>query len=178
MTNDETAITLIASSFIAQLIASLVAVFVGKPRNNQPKPTPEASQPKNSAQRIKGWFMRFVESPLGFPPLFVVVYTVQLVWVMRDARPVTRGVILAISGLVAGIFWNLGYILIWRVIKSRDKSDSLVLEIINGSIELNRDLHEWVKALSDTVLAMEKSNQPTRGPMDRLRAAMKELFRD
>jgi hypothetical protein len=60
-------IAAIISTLIAPTLANLIP-----PRAIHPKPTPEANQPKNLIQRIRGRFIGFWTSPWQSPPCLIL----------------------------------------------------------------------------------------------------------
>src|SRR5271169_78126 len=175
MTDNGKTIALIASSFVAQLIASWFAAFVGRPRNNQPAPTPEPNQPKNRPQRINGWFMRLAVSPWVTPPLFILIYIYGLLEVFRETRPVTRGVILEISILVGGIFWAVGQVdtrLIWRAILRQNEIEDRLLDNEGRLLEQVGELSNIATTMAESAAA---STQPAPGALDKFLCTMRKL---
>jgi len=175
---------LMMAAIISTLIAPTLQTLV-QSRINQPKPAPDPSQPKNRSQRIKGWFIRLIESPWRLPLLSIVVYIYLLFTELRDTRPVTRGTILAISIGVAGIWFSIvsGFTnQIWRAIIRRDANDAEVRDILRSSVGVSADLFELVRKLSVIVLvsseSASKATQPARGALDKLLSAMRKLLRD
>jgi hypothetical protein len=193
MSNNATAIAVIVVAFIAQLIASLVAVFVDRPRNNQPRPTPDPNQPKNRSQRIRDWLRRLVESRWQIPLLSILLYTYTLLQEFRDTRPVTRWVILLISIAVGGIFWAGVIALVNALAREMRLRADAQDEVNRRLLGLIEDLRDLIKAMGDTqhaideslnstlealIAAQTKPNKPIEGKVRKLLSGLKKLFRD
>jgi hypothetical protein len=101
-------IVLITTSFIAQLIAPTLSALVMS-RMSQPKPTPQANQPKKRSQSSGGWLSRFIQSPwFVWGQLLIIPLNL---WALSrefaETGPITHSSILAISITVGGIFLSL-----------------------------------------------------------------------
>jgi hypothetical protein len=145
-------IALIISTLIAPTIQTLVASLI-IPRINQPKPTPETSQPKNRIQRMGGWLSRFLTSPWFFPP-FGILFNIYLLFrELHITKPVTRETVFGISMAMAGIVLNalsMSMLFIWRAIYRQE-------EIIEKESELAHRLVDTVGSLSDSIKKMGNS---------------------
>lgn len=80
---------LIIAVIISTLIAPIIGVYAAF-RINQPKPSPEANQPKNRSQRIGGWLDRLFQSPWILPPSIALLDIYLLLVEFIKASPVTR----------------------------------------------------------------------------------------
>jgi hypothetical protein len=196
MSNNATTIAVIVVAFIAQLIASLVAVFVGRPRNNQPKPIPDPNQPKNRSQRIMDWFMRLFESRWKLPLLYVLLYTYGLLREFRDTRPVTRWAILQISMAVGGIIWAAVTALVNSLARAMKLGAEAQAAVDRGLLDLIQTLRDWTKESGENQHAINKSllaslealiaaqpsqtepDKATEGKLHKLLGTLKHLFGD
>jgi hypothetical protein len=100
------AIASIISTLIAPVAAGIIVLRVAS-RINQPKPTPETSQPKNRIPIMGGWFMRFLTAPWYVPPFGIFLGIYSLRTELHRTTPVTREVVLVIAVSVAVIFLNI-----------------------------------------------------------------------
>jgi hypothetical protein len=151
MTNDNwVTIALISSSFIAQLIAPTLASLVMS-RINQPKPTPELTQPKTWSQRIGGWVMRVCLSPWILPPFAISLNIYVLIRGFRDTSPITRAVVLQISEAVAATFFsllNMSLLIVSRAQVDSTREQATQTRLI---VDVVKDIVDWMKRLDDFV---------------------------
>jgi hypothetical protein len=128
-------IALAMSSVIATLIAPLLPGFV-ESRKNQPKPTPEAAQPKNRIQRMGAWLRR---RPWVLPAFGIVLNVcILLPYALRHASPITAYIVLEISIIVASTFLNLAFM-----------SISSIIELMREMLDLDSRLHEVISGIID-----------------------------
>jgi hypothetical protein len=185
-------IVLIISTFIATLIAPILQLFV-KSRINQPKPTPEPSQPKNRIHRIGGWLMRFFTSRLKLveivglaSPFFAMLYPIYyLRKYLLDPAPITRSRVFIISWCVT-IIWisflnfilNFGLKYVWQAITKQAEQFERLVDVVGV-------LKDRVNTLADTQSAMSKTLElaqlsqtetDTPGILRKMLTTIKNLF--
>jgi hypothetical protein len=186
---------LMIAVIISTLIAPTLANFI-QFRANQPKPTPEANQPKNLIQRIGGSLMRFFQAPWKVAVFFVLPATLVSIYLLRgDVRstaPVTPIVVFRISFGVGGIVYNIlsvGILFIWQAIGRQSdiigkgiNTTSELLDIVKISNELTQaqieDLRAQIKALTPTQTLEIGPDKPPQGTLRKLLKGIKNLFGD